>query len=131
MPLGTPGGSANNQNLVDYIVEQGVTNGVYWRKWNSGLAECWGEQSFTVALDRAAGAFYIPQNPLTISFPTSLFTSIQDCSLSRITSENIYATTFFVAGVSPTGYSFNPARTSTTATATYVIGFRAVGRWLL
>ena len=33
---------------VDYIVEQG-TSGIWThRKWNSGIAECWGRHSFTV-----------------------------------------------------------------------------------
>ena len=32
---------------VDYIVEQG-TSGIWtYRKWNSGIAECWGEYSKT------------------------------------------------------------------------------------
>jgi hypothetical protein len=26
---------------ADYIVSQGITDGWIWRKWNSGVAECW------------------------------------------------------------------------------------------
>lgn len=33
---------------TDYIVEQG-TSGIWtYRKWNSGIAECWGEYSYSV-----------------------------------------------------------------------------------
>lgn len=32
---------------VDYIVEQNVTNGWTYRKWNSGVAECWATQFTT------------------------------------------------------------------------------------
>ena len=36
---------------VDYIVEQG-TSGIWtYRKWNSGIAECWGTNSYTVNFD--------------------------------------------------------------------------------
>ena len=34
-----------NNKEVDYIVEQGTSNGWAYRKWNSGLAECWLESN--------------------------------------------------------------------------------------
>jgi len=41
---------------VDYIVEQG-TSGIWtYRKWNSGIAECWGTYSGTVTYSSASGA---------------------------------------------------------------------------
>ena len=36
------------KSVSDYIVEQG-TSGIWtYRKWNSGIAECWGRGSFTI-----------------------------------------------------------------------------------
>lgn len=50
---GTPLNALNMNKLLnkednDYIVEQG-TSGIWtYRKWNSGIAECWGVQSVSV-----------------------------------------------------------------------------------
>lgn len=61
---------------VDYIVEQG-TSGIWtYRKWSSGIAECWGDYAIN---NVSAGATFSPLVVRTfsgyISLPTSLFTS--------------------------------------------------------
>lgn len=33
---------------ADYIVEQGTSGNWTYRKWNSGIAECWGEYKTTI-----------------------------------------------------------------------------------
>lgn len=40
------GASASFQ--TDYIVEQGTSGNWTYRKWNSGIAECWGEYKTTI-----------------------------------------------------------------------------------
>lgn len=53
---------------VDYVVEQG-TSGIWtYRKWNSGIAEFWGEYSKTVSIP-ASGHVAItpPAFPFTIT----------------------------------------------------------------
>lgn len=58
---------------VDYIVEEG-TSGIWtYRKWNSGIAECWCDwSSGSFAPVTAVGGFY--GRALTVSnFPTNLF----------------------------------------------------------
>lgn len=43
-----PNSMATAKPVDDYIVEQG-TSGIWtYRKWNSGVAECWGRGSFTI-----------------------------------------------------------------------------------
>lgn len=43
---------------VDWIVEQG-TRGIWtYRKWNSGIAECWGESEHTIAHYTTFNGFY-------------------------------------------------------------------------
>ncbi len=44
--------NAKQDALSDYIVEQGISGIWYYRKWNSGVAECWGRYSGTVNLSR-------------------------------------------------------------------------------
>ena len=42
----------------DFVIEQGVS-GIWWyRKWNSGIVECWGQHSVTVAIDTLVGNCY-------------------------------------------------------------------------
>lgn len=48
-----------NAIKVDYIVEQG-TSGIWtYRKWNSGIAECWGTYSNTISGSTVSNGNYI------------------------------------------------------------------------
>lgn len=58
---------------VDYIVEQG-TSGIWtYRKWNSGIAECWGRGSATLSNYATANGFYGYNTKF--SLPSGLFVS--------------------------------------------------------
>lgn len=47
-----------NSNLSDYIVEQG-TSGIWtYRKWKSGIAECWGNKFVSFNAKEAWGEVY-------------------------------------------------------------------------
>ena len=46
-------------NLTDFVVEEG-TKGIWtYRKWNSGIAECWGTSSVTSTFNKTWGALYV------------------------------------------------------------------------
>ena len=48
----------NNNRMADFVVEQG-TSGIWtYRKWNSGIAECWGTQRMLTATTSVWGALY-------------------------------------------------------------------------
>ena len=62
--------------VIDYIVEKG-TEGIWtWRKWNSGMAECWGVSTVTPTSWNAWGNLY-ESYPYMASqnFPSGLFIS--------------------------------------------------------
>ena len=40
--------------IADYVIEQGATDGWTWRKWNSGLAECWYNYSYSLPAAKAS-----------------------------------------------------------------------------
>lgn len=42
----------------DYVVEQGISGIWTYRKWNSGIAECWGRYSASTAISTAWGSIY-------------------------------------------------------------------------
>lgn len=58
--------------LRDYVVEQGESGVWTYRKWNSGVAECWGKQSGTVSCDAVWGSLYF-ENIAGCDFPEGLF----------------------------------------------------------
>lgn len=64
--------SKNSQTSSDYVVEQG-TDGIWtYRKWNSGIAECWGVHNQSNAnINNAWGSagFYLALD--SIPFPIS------------------------------------------------------------
>ena len=60
---------------VDYIVEQG-TSGIWtYRKWNSGIAECWGRKTWSssVAITTSWGGIYESVPQAGIEYPSNLF----------------------------------------------------------
>ena len=59
--------------LGDYVVEQGTSGQWFYRKWNSGVAECWGDFSHSnVAITSKSGnAWY--SGELHEDFPSGLF----------------------------------------------------------
>ena len=60
--------------IVDYIVEQGVSGIWTYRKWNSGIVECWGKETIaSLAVTTSYGGIYhgglrsSPSLPFTIN----------------------------------------------------------------
>lgn len=69
--------------LADFIVEQG-TSGIWtYRKWNSGIAECWGTTRFTNAPMTSAWGYgyYSSSVGRSIALPSPLFTSVISASV--------------------------------------------------
>ena len=72
------GGGQLSENLADYVVEQGTSGDWTYRKWNSGVAECWRTwTSAAFAPATAVGGFYgrVLPNSGTYSLPSGLFVS--------------------------------------------------------
>lgn len=64
---------ANESRVDDFVVEQG-TSGIWtYRKWNSGIAECWGRGSATLSHYTTAGGNGFYGYHTTFSLPTGLF----------------------------------------------------------
>lgn len=72
--------SIGGQNFGDFVVEQGKSGIWIYRKWNSGIAECWGKlpvSNLTIktgngSMYRSAGAVYSPTDfPYPFAFATS------------------------------------------------------------
>lgn len=59
--------------IADYIVEQG-TSGIWtYRKWNSGIAECWGTYHWNITSWTKWGEIYYSNGSGNINYPSRLF----------------------------------------------------------
>lgn len=64
----------SNMGIADYVVEQGISGIWTWRKWNSGVAECWaGGFSDTFTADGSLLGGYLFRK--VYNFPVGLFAS--------------------------------------------------------
>lgn len=58
--------------LSDFVVQQGTSGNWYYRKWNSGRAECWGNIPINTAITGSIGSIYYAAIE-NIAFPSGLF----------------------------------------------------------
>ena len=115
------GGSA------DYIVEQGTDGAWYYRKWASGIAECWAINydlgSCAMTNSYNYGYFEAREH---YSFPTNLFSSTPSCTVTPHGSQGLLSV--HVHARSATEYSFYIFNTKS-ETITVHIDVYAKGFW--
>jgi hypothetical protein len=115
-------------NAVDYIVEQG-TEGIWtYRKWNSGIAECWGLYVASIAVTTSsAGYGGYRSNQIEADFP---FTFAQIPSITAtIASGSGGAWVNNVSGSSSSKVGFYLSSAQSNAAQSRAIGIHAIGRW--
>ena len=60
----------STKSVQDYVIAQGASGNWRWRKWNSGVAECWQRYSYeTPAMVAVGGIFYSPKNVGGLAYP--------------------------------------------------------------
>ena len=70
------------QPIADYVIESGFTDGWYWLKWFSGLAECWGDFSHSFSLTDLNNGVYFATTETYETFPAGLFVDIKTCFIA-------------------------------------------------
>lgn len=64
-------GSAGTDPVADYVVAEG-TSGIWtYRKWNSGLSECFGGLNVSLTSPNSQGSLYF--KGVSVAYPTGLF----------------------------------------------------------
>lgn len=133
--------SFNNVPMMDYIVEQGTkttgsgnstANWVY-RKWNSGVAECWCRKHVSTAVNTAWGNLFVSGALSYTNLPWGV--SFTDIPVANITIAPNGSGAFLIAGGSTSltatntgGYEI--ARGSALASASnFYINYYAIGKW--
>lgn len=119
--------SLGNDSLADYIVEQG-TSGIWtYRKWNSGVAECWGLHSKTISGVSGSTPFSGYCFAFgSISFPTSFFNATPVVSVAGQVASNYMCVCYNSA--SSTGVNVE-LQSNVSGSRTCVVHIYAIGKW--
>lgn len=119
-------------SVVDYIVEEG-TEGIWtYRKWNSGIAECWGIASSTTAFAVWTAPIYYGTTSVAENFPTDLFNSVPNLNVSmRATGADVWVGSSSSGGLTATNTGqYYPLRVGSSGSSVpYRTYFCAKGRW--
>jgi hypothetical protein len=101
---GNLGINFSNGIMADFVVEQG-TSGIWtWRKWYSGVAECWGKNIVTLDITNPWGNTLYYGQVSAIAFPFA-FKGAPACQVTLETSNaswsacNVRANANFTASV--------------------------------
>ena len=112
--------------MADYIVSQG-TDGIWiYRKWHSGIAECWGTYQLSTTVSNAWGNGY-ESGGKTVQMPSGLFTAVPSIQLT-----NAGGWEGIAIGWNHTKdtVSFELFRSSQlTSAQTFYVNILAIGRW--
>lgn len=120
----------NGSPLADFVIQQG-TSGIWtYRKWKSGVAECWCQYSFTAAITTAWGVLFESGAVTLPSFPFT-FSQIPQVHISADNSSNALfierGNSSAWATVSSPGKMY-AVRPMSTASTTYKVGIYAIGK---
>ena len=120
--------------ISDYITAQGETNGFTWRKWASGVAECWKMHTDTgVKIQTAWGSVFESSAYGAIAYPSGLFTATPCCTITPNGSPDGKTTLGLEIGNVGTAAKtpmWNYTRgTANTSGQTINVAIYAIGRW--
>lgn len=123
----------NGSPLADFVTAQG-TSGIWtYRKWKSGIAECWGRKSVSTAIANTWGNLYTSGalSALNVSFP---FTFASVPTITANLTCNGTGAILMVPGSSPapsvssTGVYELARGSAATGSATYWVNFYVIGK---
>lgn len=123
----------NGSPLADFVIQQG-TSGIWtYRRWKSGIAECWGRKSVSTAIANAWGNLYTSGSlsALNVSFP---FTFAAIPTITANLTCNGTGAILMVPGSSPapsvssTGVYELTRGSAAAGSATYWVNFYVIGK---
>ena len=80
--LANESGIVTEDNINDYIIEQGSNAKGNWRKWNSGVMECWGVKDLgSVLVTYSSGAIYTSGASTCCDFPVAFYSLPTFCEV--------------------------------------------------
>ena len=113
---------------VDYIVEQGTSGQWTYRKWNSGIAECWIKYDVSVGVTTSS-AQYGGYRSDSISVPSFPFTFTAVPSLTISISGGSQGSWVNNATATATGCSFYLSSGASQSARTRNMSVQVMGKW--
>lgn len=117
---------------LDYIVEQGTKSSWLYRKWNSGVMECWRRVQITTSVSTAWGSLYSSGaiTATNLTYPYEFIeTPYLTANLMPFGSGGILMGPGNSYGSTTQTGAFEITRGSTISSAQYLISYHAIGRW--
>ena len=110
--------------IADYVVEQG-TSGIWtYRKWNSGIAECWGHCTGSYSITTQTGSLFYCSD--TVALPSGLFSELTAININARSNYGVVASVNNDTSLSRIGFYLQCA----TSASTYCYVFFSIkGRW--
>ena len=132
VPVNAPAISVGGVEM-DYIVEQGTKDGWIYRKWNSGIGECWKNVTLSTAVSTTWGSMYTGSKTTRQSYPFVFIEKpVEQACLTASSSSVWLFPDNSGNGVNGTHASaqYGVARPSAVSTVgEYYISLSVIGRW--
>lgn len=123
-----------DEGVGDYVIETGESGIWTYRKWQSGIAECWGKKAVSATINTAWGALYTSGalSGTNVTFPFTF----SEVPVVNVSCYNNGAGVFIMAAgtwsppsTTSTG-TYELARgTASSSSASYGLNYHVVGRW--
>lgn len=121
-------GAINEVGSGDYIVEQG-TSGIWtYRKWKSGIAECWGKDAGATYSTSAWGNLYYIRKDSVETYPTGLFIEVP-VAKTWFTSQADFVSSPRGLGTAVATPTVLGLRGTTLSNTTAYANYYAIGKW--
>lgn len=117
---------------LDYIVEQGVKSSWLYRKWNSGIMECWRRVQVTINVSTAWGSLYSSGaiSATNLTYPYAFIeTPYLTANLMPFGSGGLLMAPGNQYGSATQTGAFEITRGSSITNSQYLIAYHAVGKW--
>ena len=117
---------------LDYIVEQGVKSSWLYRKWNSGIMECWRRVQVTTNVSTAWGNLYSSGaiSATNLTYPYAFIeTPYLTANLMPFGSGGLLMAPGNQYGSATQTGAFEITRGSSITNSQYLIAYHAVGKW--
>lgn len=116
--------------MTDFIVEEG-TSGIWtYRKWNSGISECWGRYTWNITSWTTWGGWYYSNASSAVNYPTNLFIEAPSLTTNgRINGLDCALYCRSGADVATNTATFAFFRPSGGTTGTGQLSLYAIGKW--
>lgn len=114
-------------STTDFVVDEGTDGDWTYRKWNSGIAECWGQHTQTITGTAGWGSIYYTTPTAQIDYPTSLFIIPPTLSASNVST--VAQGSVAVSGNNATRCALYVVRGASAGSSSVIFSVYAVGKW--